>query len=233
VLSTSEDLYSLNERIDLAKILASSVVYVHSSRFVHKNIRPETIVVFDNNTSPIGAVFLIGFENFRPEGGQTFLASDSLWEKDLYRHPTRQGLRPQEEYIMQHDIYSLGVTLLEIGLWTSFVIELEGSTELTPAPELDIAGHLTERNPRKRAAGIKGSLIEAAERRLPSKMGQKYTNIVLSCLTCLDNTHNGFGDEDDFMDKDGILVGVRYIENVRMSGIYRNGRGALTCSDSA
>jgi hypothetical protein len=64
-------------------------------------------------------------------------------------------------------------------------------------------------------------------------MGQKYTNIVLSCLTCLDKIDNGFGNEDNFMDKDGILVGVRYIENVRMSGIYRSGRAALTCSDSA
>ena len=110
--------------------------------------------------------------------------------------------------------------MLEIGLWTSFVIELEGSTELTPAPELDITRHLAESNPRKRAAVIKESLIEAAERRLPSKMGQKYTNIVLSCLTCLDKIDNGFGNEDNFMDKDGISVGVRYIENVRMSDIY-------------
>jgi hypothetical protein len=48
-------------------------------------------------------------------------------------------------------------------------------------------------------------------------MGWKYTKIVLSCLTCLDKTDNGFGGEDQFVDEDGILVAIRYIEIVRAS----------------
>jgi hypothetical protein len=43
------------------------------------------------------------------------------WDRNVYRHPLRQGDRPAEAYRMQHDIYSLGVCLLEIGLWESFV----------------------------------------------------------------------------------------------------------------
>lgn len=39
-----------------------------------------------------------------------------------------------------------------------------------------------------------------------------YTSVVLSCLTCLDRDNHAFGDESEFIDEDGVLVGVRYIE---------------------
>jgi hypothetical protein len=42
----SETHYPLDERMNLAKKLASSVLFVHTVQFVHKNIRPETIIVF-------------------------------------------------------------------------------------------------------------------------------------------------------------------------------------------
>ena len=47
-------------------------------------------------------------------------------------------------------------------------------------------------------------------------MGRVYTNVVISCLTCLDPQNQDFGDESEFMDEDGILVGVRYIEKVTL-----------------
>lgn len=53
-----------------------------------------------------------------------------------------------------------------------------------------------------------------AEERLPESMGKVYTNVVVSCLTCLDRGNQGFGDESEFMDEDGVLVGIRYIEKV-------------------
>jgi hypothetical protein len=45
-------------------------------------------------------------------------------------------------------------------------------------------------------------------------MGTKYTQVVETCLTCLDPENTDFGDEEEFQDADGILVGVRYIEKV-------------------
>jgi hypothetical protein len=117
---------------------------------------------------------------------------------------------------MQHDIYSLGVMLLEIGLWTSFV-EQDSNGTFVPSPMLDVSGFQAERNERKKAAMMKSTLIDLASARLASKMGQKFMSIVLACLTCLDKTDNGFGDEDEFIDEDGIVVGVRYIEKVNAS----------------
>ena len=45
-------------------------------------------------------------------------------------------------------------------------------------------------------------------------MGEIYTNVVVSCLTCLDNDSITFGDLKEFMDPDDVVVGVRYIEKV-------------------
>ena len=216
LLLQNKESYSLNERLVLARSLASSIMYIHSSKFVHKNIRPETTIVFRNDESQLAAPFLVGFEKFRPLDGWTFRQGDLCWEKNLYRHPSRQGLQPEDNYIMQHDIYSLGVMLLEIGLWTSFV-EQDSNGTFVPSPMLDVSGFQTERNERKKAAMMKSTLIDLASARLANKMGQKFMSIVLACLTCLDKTNNGFGDEDEFIDEDGIVVGVRYIEKVNAS----------------
>jgi hypothetical protein len=68
---------------------------------------------------------LVGFGNFRDAEGGTLRSGDTLWEKNIYRHPRRQGQKPQDDYIMQHDIYSLGVCLLELGLWESLLFRKE------------------------------------------------------------------------------------------------------------
>jgi hypothetical protein len=74
---------------------------------------------------------------------------------------------------------------------------------------------LKNKDIRARAFQIKRKLVVMAEGRLPGRMGRVYTNVVLSCLTCLDPDNENFGDERNFTDEDGILVGVRYIEKVR------------------
>lgn len=214
LLLTGDHFYPLNERIDLAKQLAKSVMFVHTSQFVHKNIRPETILVFKNENSALGTPFLVGFEKVRPAEGVTYYMGDLQWEKNLYRHPKRQGSRPEEDYKMQHDIYSLGACLLELGLWSSFVQYNQDVDDPTPGPVLDIANQLSMKDQRKKAFEIKEILVSMAKDHLPSNIGNKYTEIVVSCLTCLDRENNAFGDESDFVDADGISVGVRYIEKV-------------------
>src|SRR5262249_28307091 len=117
--------------------LARSVSGVHTYRFVHKNIRPETVITLRgrNSDSRLGIPFLLGFDSFRHEQGRTLQSSDCAWEKDLYRHPQRQGHDLKEYYVMQHDIYSLGVCLLEIGLWRSFILYSQDQKTLTASQD--------------------------------------------------------------------------------------------------
>ncbi len=208
--------YPLDEKVGLARRLASSVLYVYTVQFVHKNIRPETILVFDGGNTTLGASMLGGFDSFRTADGRTYRLQESSWEKDLYKHPQPQGALPDVDYKMQHDIYSFGVCLLEIGLWETFVCIDEEKLDPVPGQALDrtIRDAWAVKDQRRRAQLIKQALIQLAKNRLPSRMGRKYMELVVDCLTCLDKADNSFGLEDEFVDEDGVLVGVRFIEKV-------------------
>ncbi|PPJ54324.1 hypothetical protein CBER1_06137 [Cercospora berteroae] len=179
--------------------------------FVHKNVRPDNLLGFGD--AKLGSFFLVGFEQIRSADGMTSFRGDADWEKNLYRHPERQGLNPGERYCMQHDIYSLGVCLLEIGLWASFVLYPEG--EKKPYPNTNLLGLSIQALQKKTPNGIKRLLVELATRELPGRLGELYRDVVINCLTCLDEDNMDFGEEGEFDDDaDGVAVGVRYIEKV-------------------
>lgn len=222
--------HTLSERVQLAKQLARSVMFVHTAGFVHKNIRPETILIFperdrDGNDDPsmMGYSFLTGFERIRAADAPTDKYGDIEWQKNLYRHPGRQGVCPEELFIMQHDVYSLGVCLLEIGLWCSFICEDadgdgDGMQVQVPWEDLDISTALVGKDRRKGASAIKRVLVDLARDRLPGLVGELYTSLTVACLTCLDQgDDNTFGSQKELRDKDGIIVGVRYIEKVSLT----------------
>jgi hypothetical protein len=231
LLIDSVTTYSLSDRFKIAKQLATSVSYVHTFGFVHKNIRPETILIFRDEKAALGFSFLLGFERFRLAVGQTLQTGDSDWHKNLYRHPQRQGLKPEEVYVMQHDIYSLGVCLLEIGLWESLV-----TYDSVLGPHLMAKCLKAETEPAdaevSEASVVKDSLVQLARKQLPSRMGDKYADIVLNCLTCLDTDNQDFGDAREFEDSDGVLVAVRYIEKVSKHHL-QPGRDGTDQADTA
>ena len=201
--------HPLEERLLLARQVANAVVFVHSLNFVHKNMRPETILVFPNPGKTLGTPFLVGFQMFQSADKITDRPGDDSWSKNIYRHPTRQGTHPDYIYRMQHDIYSLGVILLEIGLWSPFVDQTG-----EPAVALShIVPILQDRDQRKGATRIKKQLVSMAAHYLPPRMGTKYADVVVACLTCLDK-NSELGTESEFLEDDGILIGVRFIQHV-------------------
>ena len=216
ILVAERDDHALNDRLDLAKQVASSVLFIHNSGFVHKNLRPETVLVFSGESSALQHSFIVGFENFRPIDRLTYRTGNVRWEQNLYQHPKRQGLTVEEDFKMQHDIYSLGVCLLELGLWTSFVKRVADEDNPVPNKTLGIDDLLELKDSRKRATEIKKILTKLAEERLPVTMGRKYAQVVMACLTCLDKDSTLLGNEADFLDEDGIVVAVRYIEKILM-----------------
>lgn len=91
---------------------------------------------------------------------------DGLLERNIYRHPDRQGPpedAPGNRFSVLHDIYALGVVLLEVGLWRP-VMGYE---------EWRDCGSADER---------KSMLEEHAAERLPHYMGRGYTDAVSACL---------------------------------------------------
>ncbi|KAJ6269742.1 hypothetical protein PSV08DRAFT_363363 [Bipolaris maydis] len=173
---------STTRRLEITRDLARSVGYVHTFCFVHKNL----VLRISDETK-----------------GWTARRGDNVPDKNLHRHPPRQGFSPHDDYEMHHYIYSLGVCLLEIGLWGSFV-EYDPTTGAHSLSQL-----LTARSEKD-----KDLFVALAQCPLPGSMGDTYAEIVETCLTCLDPGNVDSGDEKAFEDEDGILVGVRYIEKV-------------------
>lgn len=125
---------------------------------------------------------------------------------------------------MQHDIYSLGVCLLEIGLWKPLVWYPRGNGDgaVAPVPGLVLAlrtvlsDKVFERahSRQDKTAWIKEDLVDMARTLLPAKMGDVYTGIVVSCLTCLDEESEDFGNCGEEGKGDNITVGVRFVEKI-------------------
>lgn len=196
----------LTTKVHIGLDLASCVSHMHILGFVHKNIRPETILLFNNTATSSISTYLVGFQNFRKDGGRTALLGGDDWAKNIYRHPRRFGTKPGDAYIMQHDIYSLGVCLLEIGLWSPLVEYPDPATRKPSA--------LLDEESFNSGVTMKNRLLLLAEKHLPHNMGTLYTEVVKTCLTCLDQDNGDFGDDSEFYDEDGVLVGIRYIEKV-------------------
>ena len=167
---------SLGNRFFLAHSLASTVFNVHISGWVHKNIWSRGVIIFpstDHSTSSEGQFlvpYLTGWGIARPVSAATELAADTEIEPNFYRHPLRQG-QPSESFDVEHDIYSLGVVLLEIGLWATvsamFKKQVDQATidKQLPLPET-----------------IKNALVEKARAELEREMGFSYMKAVEKCL---------------------------------------------------
>lgn len=80
---------------------------------------------------------------------------------------------------------------------------------------LEISTELTLNNKRQTALNIKKKLLLLATQNLPGLMGLVYTEVVVSCLTCLDSdATNMFADDKTLEDQDDILVGVAFIDKI-------------------
>ncbi|EWC47765.1 hypothetical protein DRE_02965 [Drechslerella stenobrocha 248] len=203
LLTSAGSQYTLSSRLKIAKDLARAVNYLHMFGYVHKNIRAENVIVFQGNEPDICSAFLVGFDEARHEDAHSGLMGDQTFENNIYRHPDRQGPGPREYYIMQHDIYSLGVCLLEIGLCTAITSLLQ-----------DIES-MAFTSYRQQSTFVKNVFLRETRQSLPNRMGTTYSKVVETCLTCLDPGNQDFGDETAFQDEDGVLV-LEQLETINM-----------------
>ncbi|SPJ75942.1 uncharacterized protein FTOL_05673 [Fusarium torulosum] len=201
---------SLTKRLRIAQQLVTAVYYVHLYEFVHKNITPETILSLEKTKlgQDEAVVCLVGFQLIRNADARTN-TSKADRKDSVYQHPSRMS-SADISFTMQHDIYSLGVCLLEIGLWQSLVTyDDNGTTRISSA--LGITGSSSQNlNP----DDIKAQLILLSRTQLRVVMGDIYSKVVETCLTCLDEGNMEFGDPRDFEDGDGVEVGSRYVKKI-------------------
>ncbi|KAH0545480.1 hypothetical protein FGG08_000481 [Glutinoglossum americanum] len=189
---------SLGNRFSLAHTLASAVLNIHSSGWVHKNIWSRGVVVFPSSTSTPGSEseqhlvpYLTGWGLARPVLGSTDLATNTEAEPNFYRHPSRQG-QPKSSFTAEHDIYALGVVLLEIALWRTI-----GSVFKKQIDKATVEGRLPP------PEMVRKALLDRARADVPREMGEGYAKAVERCL------NGDFGVDKDGDERTGLPVAVR------------------------
>jgi len=163
---------TLNEKFKLARSLIRTVTQFHSINWVHKSIRSENVLLFPPNSTHLtpntpslleySRPYLTGFEFSRLANDRSTTEADDILSRNLYRSPGRWG-PPEESFSVLDDIYALGVTVLEIGIWRPLIKFQENFADMS-------------------ADEVKQCLILHAEHRLPHYMGEDYTHAVLKCL---------------------------------------------------
>ncbi|GAB1199695.1 hypothetical protein APSETT444_009052 [Aspergillus pseudonomiae] len=169
-LSLESQMPSLGERVALAQGIVQTVFQLHVVGWLHKGLRPANILLFEDHNGHIayGKPYISGFEDSRPaaQPNLTEEAHSRLAYDDWYRHPLIQTQMPRHRefpYCMQYDLYSLGILLVEIGLWKSIP-----NVQRMVGPS-DIKSHIL---------GNRGGLIQAIQ----FAMGKIYADIVINCL---------------------------------------------------
>ena len=212
--------HPLNHRLDLAKKLASAVFFIHSGGFVHKNIRPENIIIFEPDLAEsacsaetikysqfpraLGAPYLVGYDGVRKVDAKSDRIAVDNPERGIYLSPERHRLKVGDEFTMQHDVYSLGVVLLELALWK----DLTNHRSSVGMVLWDRAGVL------KPYTSLHENLLSLAKTHVSRYLGQNYADAVTTCLA-------GLKDIETHMDQDGVVVGLAYITQVlqKLEGI--------------
>ena len=170
----STNMPSLEDRFRLAFNLASSVLYFHTKGVTHRNINSNNVLFFPNDRILVSSddkewkegvirkPYLTSFDQAAEDAPNVL---EEPFISSIYRHPrTVRGLRAS--FRPAYDLYSLGLTLLEIGFWM-------------PLSKLW--------KTRYTRADFKVRLQSVYIKKLAAKCGTRYMRIVDKCLRAADD----------------------------------------------
>jgi hypothetical protein len=213
---------SIHSRIQLAFNMSKSLLTIHSLGIHHKNINPDSFLVFptaQSNRSPttyaedLGTPFLQGYQliNIQFATSNNEYGPQIPWAFFLYIHPSRyrtwdsgfQSTSSSNARIkaFAQDIYSFGICLLEIGLWSVMAKWVTAATEdgkwvpgkyLQKVLEALGAQYANLTSEELRDMMVKGDInprdiiMKICELKLEKQMGREYFKVVEECLCVLE-----------------------------------------------
>ena len=115
---------SLNQRLEIAKTVLETLLGLHTAGWLHKSLISDNVLVphlnkhetADQQDGQSCHVYVLGYVFSRADRpGEMTEPLSSQAESALYQHP--QGLATENSFRKIFDIFSVGMLLLEIGLW--------------------------------------------------------------------------------------------------------------------
>lgn len=173
----SNNMPCLEDRYQLAFKLAGGLLHLHAKGSTHRNVNSNNVLFFSHDSTITSAnrqpwkeglirhPYLTSFDQCRDDSDN--MTIEPILE-NIYRHPgIERGQR--RTYRPTHDLYSLGLILLEIGLWM-------------PLSRF--------RKPRYTRADLKSRLQSIYVKKLAAKCGSGYMHAVEYCLEAADEANN-------------------------------------------
>jgi hypothetical protein len=156
----------LGERFTIARKVCKALVRWHSAGWLHQGIASHNIVFLQgaDDTISYNEPFLCGFEFSRMHNELSRNMHLYKADVDVYKHPDRQGRPPNVRHTQDHDYYSLGLLLTEIGIWDY------------------IPNFLDEYIEAKGPAAVQNKLMRHVRDYLRHFMGEAYEQATIICL---------------------------------------------------
>ena len=159
---------SLGQRFSIVKNIGEAMLKWHTTaNWVHQGISSRNVYFFKSAATEhynYGKAYLCGFECSRPSQGISNNAYVEDFDRNVYRHPDRQG-EPSEYHTKKHDLYAFGVLLLEVGVWALVASFFTEHSKVNLAPNR-----------------MRQHIRSCATRRLGQSMGLAYERATLRCL---------------------------------------------------
>lgn len=183
----------------LAHIAAQCIAAFHEDGWVHEGICSDSIVFFNNTSQqPIcDRPYFVNFDSARLDSAEkTNYAALKIVKRRFYQHPDRLRANPVK-FNPEHDLYALGVLLLELGMWKpaeelykEFVVDTTKQPSPTAATETLLAPQGNgEGNVRGQAKDLpsgeqmRKTFEGIAKHELVTRMGTDYSRAVRACLS--------------------------------------------------
>lgn len=156
----------LEDRFQLSHKLATALFEIHSVHWLHKSFSAFNILFFAaeqpaTTALALASPYLIGFNHSRQNDPHAFSQKEETQQTD-YQHPDCS--QPEIRFRQEHDCFSLGMVLLEIGLWRTLKSMTKGKETLAPV-------------------ALVGYILQEWVPLLDFFVGATYRAVVVACLT--------------------------------------------------
>lgn len=216
---TSQQVPSLGKRIALACAIAESLFYLHTVSWLHKDIKSDNIIFIRQHSgetpedgkevADISSPILSGFDCSRPDLVDEYsFRYSTMVANELYRHPDLLQLKTQR-YQKSHDMYSLGLVLIEIALWQP--IEAIVGIQVRQSHLLEISKKLARLDDKD----------DALRLRLAAQVGDGFADVVSRCVAGAEGIDASSGSEETDPDVRARMQEVFFDEVVKRLQDYR------------